>query len=502
MCAKRLLLALVVSCLSLLGATCVAAPSFSKGTSMAGAIAYQDASDVSQFWYLPTTTDVLLGQRLKTFRAIHFGFGQPYYIQDSKGDYRSASGGIVSGTFAYDISDKTRADLIAQITKEFGIATPKLLPLPLREPKIASTLLAKQFGQFGKVEQQLPNGIQIGADVAFSSGSISSLFAAVLALAQVGSEIQPNPTFSINVNAKAEFVGDPWTYDIDCDLSQVWHQVRKSAGGSVSYGFIKIGQLQYQGIWQDLQKANVCTFAQVEGSLDTAKEGRAIGETMKTIFQAINDAAVNQTGFFKFEPNPEAPPPGGGGGGGFNLFGWSISVNAGYSESFFNQQIKFHRRVTYTGRLEAPVAFSAVMAVACGDATKQLFSDLGDTTQSCITQEKINIFMDRAKRERSIKTKKLLELADDYQKNKITTEQYEKILALYENTDFTDTLVSSENLDSMFFGQPSIPGTAGVRAAQFTRELSNVQIDALRQRALNAPTVQRSLSEGIRLLDK
>ncbi|AWY42274.1 hypothetical protein DKY63_21155 [Pseudomonas putida] len=379
---------------------------------------------------------------------------------------------------------------------------PKLLPLQLRDPKIASALVAGIIGAYGKVEQQLPNGIQIGTDVAFSAGSLSSLFAASLALAQVGSEVPANPTFSLNVNAKAEFVGDPWTYDIDCDLAQVWHQVRKSAGGSVNLGYIRIGRLQYKGIWQDLQKENVCTFSQIEGSLDTAIHGREIGETMKTIFQAINDAALNGTGFFKFEPNPEAPDPGGGGGGGFNLFGWSISVNAGYSESFFNQSMKFHRRVTYTGRLEAPVTFSAVMAVACSDTTKQYFSDLGDTTQPCITQEKINTFMDRAQRERAIKTKKLLELADDYRNNKITTDQYQKILALYQSTDFTDTLVLGDDLNAMFAGYPTILGTEAIKTVQFTPQLSNTQIEDLKQRALNAPTLQAFPSEGIHLLEK
>lgn len=477
-----------------------AAPAFSKGTSIKGAIAYQDATDPSQFWYLPTAADELLGERLRAYRAIHFGFGAPYYVQDDAGNFRTASGGIVSGTFAYDLGDATRTELIAAIKKAFKIENPKLLPLPLRSPEITSVLLAGVFGQFGKVEQQLPSGFQIGPEVAFSAGSATSLFAAVIANAQVGEGIQANPTFSLNVNAKAEFVGDPWTYDVDCDLAQVWKQVRKSGSAAVSYGWFRIGSAQYQGLWQDLQKSNVCTFNQVEGSLDTATYGRQIGELMKTIFQAINDSAVNGTGFFRFEPNPEAPPVSSGGGG-FSLFGWSFSVNAGYSKSFFSQSIKFHRTISYTGRLEAPVTFSAVMAVACGPETKQYFADLGNTAEPCITQSKIDAFMERAKREAHAKTARLIKLTDDLANGKITETQYEKILALYGTIDFTDTLVVA-NTPASIFGSLNIAQSGQGRAFTFVSDLSDAQIDSVTRQAIEGPTLQNLPSEGVTILQR
>jgi hypothetical protein len=157
---------------------------------------------------------------------------------------------------------------------------------------------------------------------------------------------------------------------------------------------------------------------------------------MKEIFTEINNRAVSGQQFFKFEPNPEAPPVGGGSDGGFSVAGFSISVNAGYSESFFSQNITLQRRVSYTGRLEAPITFSAVMAVACGPNTKTLFADLGDTTEPCITQDKIDEFMQRAKREAAIKAQKLQALTGRLERGEINTTTYEKIKAVYDETDF------------------------------------------------------------------
>jgi hypothetical protein len=42
-------------------------------------------------------------------------------------------------------------------------------------------VLLSEVGQFGKVEQQVPPGFQIGPEAAFSAGSVSSLFAAAIA---------------------------------------------------------------------------------------------------------------------------------------------------------------------------------------------------------------------------------------------------------------------------------------------------------------------------------
>jgi len=413
----------------------------------------------------------------------HFGYGKAYFVQTDQHQIRSASGGIISGTFSYDLSTQKRQELLEAIKKAFNVPNPRLLPIPLRSPRVTSVLLSGIFGQFGTVEQQIPAGFQIGPEIAFSAGSASSLFAQVLANAQVGQGIQPNPAFSLNVDAKAEFVGDPWTYNIDCNLSQVWKQVRKRAGSSLSLGWFKIGSAEYQSIFQDLNKDNVCKFTQVEGSLDTATYGRQMAETMKQIFQALNDQAVNGQNFFRFEPNPEAPQPSSGGGG-FSLFGWSFSVNMGYSESFFSQAITLRRTVTYTGRLEAPIAFSAVMAVACGPETKQLFADLGDTTESCITQAKIDTFQARAQREYAAKNKKILELSERLATGQINETTYEKLKALYDSMDFTDTFVPG-------------PTLAGIT---FVSELSSDQIRRLEKKVEAAPTIRNRPSLGVRVL--
>jgi hypothetical protein len=471
------------------------APSFSRGTAIPGAIAYQDSSDKTQFWYIPTTSDELLGERLRAFRVYHFGFGPAYYVKDSDGNWHNSAGGIISGTFSYDLSTSKRAELVKAIKAAFNIDNPKLLPVPLRSPKVTSVVLDKTFGEFGDVEQKIPAGFQIGPEVAFAAGSTSSLFAAVLANAQVGSGIQANPVFSLNVEAKGEFVGDPWTYDVTCDLSQVWKQVRKHGEATVNYSWFKIGTAEYNGLFQDLNKANVCTFTHVEGSLDTATYGRQMAETMKEIFTAINDKAVNGEGFFRFEPNPEAPPVGGGGGGGgFPLWGWSISINLGYSESFFSQSIHFQRRVSYTGRLEAPISFSAVMAVACGPQTKGYFSDLGNSAESCITQDKIDAFTARAKREYDAKNKKLRELAEKLERKEIDETSYEKLVALYKTIDFTDSLrVSPANVANLT--KAGITGaSSGVTVEPM---ISDKELEKREKRALSKAAVPNKPSPRV-----
>src|SRR5882762_9169637 len=335
---------ILMTFLMLHGQRAVAAPFLSRGTSIKGAVAYQDDQDPNQFWYLPLSAESTFPDRIKTFRASHFGVGKAFLVKQSNGSITSQAGAILSGTVTIDISDAQRQQLIAQITKDFGIAAPRLLPLRLSEPAIQSIVLDKISGFGDEVQQIFPTSFQIGSEFAFSVGSLNSGFAQVVANLANGASttaIVPNPHFGMNISAQAEFTGDPWTAVIDCDLHQVWSQVRGSVGASVSYGFVRLASGSYNSIAQNLQRSGACTFTMKEGSLDTAVYGRQVLEMTKQMFEEINKNAISGQGFFKFEPNPEAPAPGGGGGGGLNLFGWGVSVNASYSSASFNQGIRW-----------------------------------------------------------------------------------------------------------------------------------------------------------------
>ncbi|TYO63640.1 hypothetical protein FXV83_26420 [Bradyrhizobium hipponense] len=87
-----------LTALCLQTSTARAVPKSSAGTVILGVTAYQDSEDKTQFWYLPIAMDVLLGERLKTFRATHFGIGRSYFVQAASGEVTSRAGAILSGT--------------------------------------------------------------------------------------------------------------------------------------------------------------------------------------------------------------------------------------------------------------------------------------------------------------------------------------------------------------------------------------------------------------------
>jgi hypothetical protein len=118
---------------------------------------------------------------LKTFRVSHFGVGKQFLVKHSDGSITSVAGAVVSGTVSIDISSSQRQALLAQTTNDFGVQSPKLLPLRLANPKVESIVLDKVVGFGDTVQQSLPSTFQVGSEVAFSVGSLNSGFAQVVA---------------------------------------------------------------------------------------------------------------------------------------------------------------------------------------------------------------------------------------------------------------------------------------------------------------------------------
>jgi hypothetical protein len=447
--------------LGLSGEIASGAPRFSVGTSVQGVVAYQDSEEASQFHYLPMTMETLLGERIKTFKVTHYGIGKSYFVQSAGGEITSRAGAIVSGTIKLDILETQRQALVAQIAKDFGVQNPKLLPLKLTDVQIESTMLDKALSFNEGLEQKLPSTIQIGADVAFSVGSQNSGFGHLAAARQIGGDITPNPHFGINIVAKAEFQGDPWTAEISCNLSKVWEQVRTKASVSVSAGWFRLGSATYSKIAQELKDSGACTFDMKEGSLDTEKYGRQVMDMVKKIFEEINKLAVDGEGFFKFDTNyPQADVPSGGGGS--SLFGFSVSVNGGYSSAHYKQEKTWKTKVSYTGRFKSDVALSSILAVNCGPETKKFFQDLNDASESCVTQAKAELLKQRLAKEGEAKGKKYLQLLAKLEDGKITPEQYDKLKALYDRMSLTEFVAgfTTINVASKLTGTDAKPQTA------------------------------------------
>ncbi|MBH9576955.1 hypothetical protein [Inhella proteolytica] len=455
-----------------------AAPLFSKGTAVAGVIAYQDDTDKNQFHYQPGRIDLALGVNLKAFKAQYWGIGPTHWAQDSSGAIYSIVGAIVSGSANIDITAKQRTELTAEIKKAYGVANPKLLPLSLKNVTVTPVLDSETLSLGKKdVTVVFPSIINFTSDFAYSIGTGNSLFAQVVGARQSSNfDIQPNPTFAVNFVGETEFVGDPWTAKISCDLSQVWSQIRSKFSASASLGWFKVGSLNYSKVQQELEKSKACTFDMKEGSLDNEKYGRQVFDMVKKIYEAVNKLAVEGDGFFRFEPNPDAGDPGGGGASA--TWPWSVSVNAGYSSAHFKQTIEYKDTVSYTGRFNYRIPASMVLAVSCNSATKSMFSDLSNASEACITQQKIDTFNARMACEAKAKQPKLLKLEEKLALGEINTAQYDRLLALYNRTSFCETF--SPAAAEMGKVLPAFSGERFARIQSLTdAELNRLEAEAL-----------------------
>lgn len=447
----------------------VSAPKFSKGTTADGVIAFQDDADSTQFYYVPGRIDTVLGENLKSFKAQYWGIGPTHWAQDSTGQVISITGAIISGSANLDITKVQRESIKAEISRSFGIAAPKLLPLPLKNVAVSPILDAQTLSLGNKdVTLSFPSAYIFGTDLIYSIGTGNSLFAQVVGARDAkNSEIHPNPTFGVSIVGVSEFVGDPWTAEIKCDLSQVWDQVRSRVSASVSMGWFKIGSADYQETLQDLRRTKACSVNMKEGSLDNEKYGRQIFDTIKKMFEEINKQAADGDGFFKFEPNPQAGDPSGGGASSWAP--WSVSINAGRSHSYFKQTITWNDTITYSGRFNYTIPTSMILAVNCNNATKAYFVDLGNAGESCITQQKIDTFNSRMKCESDAKRPKLEALAERLAMGSITQSQYDKLLAFYNRTSFCENMTIAKGKRLVGSSSLNIWGIQGVTDAELRK---------------------------------
>ena len=366
-----------------------ATPHFYRATSVKGATAYQDDTDKSQFYYIPTLSESLLDDRLKTFKATYYGIGDAFFVKDtSTGRIINAAGGIVSGTVSVGISDATRARLLKQIETDFKVKNAKLKAIPLSNVKVQSLILDTGLS-IGRIGQAITANPQFEQEFGFSVGATDSLFAQMLASTnQNSSGVKANPHFLMSFGGETEFVGDPWKVKVHCDLSKVWDQVRSSVSVSASLGWFQLGEATYNNINQDLKDSGACTYTEQPGSLfDKDKNLLPILEMTRKIFERLNQEA-SESQVFKFEPNPEAPAV--SAGSTKAVWPWSVSVNGGYSSAHFSQSKTWDTVVEIGTRFLYPITATTVLAVSCNNTTASFFQDLADSTENCITQAKAN----------------------------------------------------------------------------------------------------------------
>jgi hypothetical protein len=425
---------------------------FSSGTSIKGVIAYQDHSDPNQFYYIPSSVPLVPGETLEDFNVTYFGVSSKHQAWDpASGSYRSIVGASLAGRAKIGISDIQRKDLVKQIKKVFVGIEPKLLPLPLKTVSVQPTLARATLGiETGVGDVVFPTDVVFETSFNYVVAARNNVFGIFAAAQGQGSEITSNPQFGINVVGEAEFLGDPWTVDVDIDLSQVWSYVRKKIGVSASWGWFRLGSASYTSIVQNLTREFKSSLNLVEGSLDTEKFGRQILEFGKTLFEEINRKAIAGEGFFKFEPNPSVEESESTSGGGAS-FPWSVSVNASYYEQHFTQEIRFKQTVSFTGRFWRRIPFSMSLAVLCNSATSKYFIDL-NSSEPCVTSGKVKSLNDRIDREIQLKAPYLKKLLDKLTSGEITPEDYAARKRAIMETSFSEDawIFSEEKTEQLF----------------------------------------------------
>ncbi|MCB2380423.1 hypothetical protein LGH70_22715 [Hymenobacter sp. BT635] len=429
------------------------AAKFNNGTRAAGVVAYQDSEDPNQFYYFPQSINSSLGENLTDFLVTYWGISDSFYdLVDGK--YQSICGGVMGGKAKIEITEYQTKQIEKKIKNDYNIKNPRLLPLFLINVKVQPTFAGNVLGINSGGDAVFPDTLSIGNEFTFVVGAANTRFASVVAARNRGEGMIVNPQFGINITGEAEFRGEPWTAEIECEISQVWSYARTHISASASFGWFKLGSGEYESIVRDLYRNNIIKSNYKEGSIFTEQYGRQMFEEAKKIFEAINAAALNGTGFFKFEPitDPEAKSS-----LVFGLFsGFSVSINASYTSSVFKQKINYKNTFTYTGNFKAKMPIGMALAVACNTSTYSHFQDINDSSEPCITDIKLRALNDRIRREEAKKDPLYARLQRTA--GSIDHTEYARILAEIDNLNATETFrsLSQDNSKGIKFSGDSL----------------------------------------------
>lgn len=412
----------------------------SRGVTVPGVQAFQDSDRTTQFVYYPTTVTCIAGETLQDFKVTYWGVGKPFFMQKNN-RIDSVVGAVLAGRATIDISSEQRKMLIEQIRKTYGVRNPALIPLPLQNVRVQPVIANNTLSIDKDADIKFPETIQLGTAFNYQIGTGNSLFAQFVATQGQGDKFIPNPAFGINIVGEAEFLGDPWTVEVEANLSQVWSDVRQRVSLGISLGWFKFKLGDYEKIIQDLQRDKIIKLRLVEGSLDNEKYGRYFLEMGKEIFTAINQQANSEVGFFKFEPSRDMTLSASS-----TLWTWDVSVNLAYGEQSlkFSQSLNYKNIINYSGRLRCLVPASMTLAVTCNEKSKNLFQDLGNVTEPCITPAKADEFQKRLMAEVTKKQPLLDRIYNSYILGSISQEQYERAMLIINGLSFSENIISKE----------------------------------------------------------
>lgn len=446
------------------------APKLSGGTAADGVVVYQDSNDENQFHYLPANADCILGETLEDFQVKYWGIGKAYLVVDSNNNIKSLTGAVLSGRAKIDITDDQRKKILAVIKNAYpNSQNPKLKPIVLKNVHVQPIIGTKTLMLGEGADVEFPDIIQLGAMFNYQIATGNSLFASFVGAQVAGEKAVYDPSFGLNIAGEVEFQGDPWTVKVTADLSQVWSYTRKRFNAGLNFGWFQIPLLDYEQLIVDMNKDKIIKLEFIEGSLDNEKYGRQIFEMGKDMFEEVNRLAGAGEGFFKFEPNPTpmtSDKPNTALSWAFRMF-----MNVGYGEQSIKstQNMHWETEISYTGKVVRLMPSSMTLAVGCNNATNQLFQDLGDMTNPCITQAKVDALQTRLEKEREKKEALVDQLLTKYVLGDMTEEQYYAAIALVNGiTPTEDGFLTDPQVVEVGDFKYSLPGRSLVGALSET----------------------------------
>jgi hypothetical protein len=448
-----------------------------KGVTVTGVQAFQDSDRTTQFIYYPTTVTCIPGETLQDFKVSYWGIGKPFFVQKNN-RIESVVGAILAGRATIDISSVQRKALIEQIRKVYSVRNPALIPLTLQNVRVQPVIAENTLSIDKDSDIKFPDTIQLGTAFSYQVGTGSSLFAQFVATQGQGNKFIPNPAFGINLIGESEFLGEPWTVEVKANLSQVWSYVRRRVGLGISLGWFRFKLGDYEGIIQGLHRDKIIKLKVIEGSLDNEKYGQYFLEIGKAIFEVMNQQANTEVGFFKFEPSRDMTPTASLAN---TLWNWDVSLNLAYGEQSlkYSQSVNYKNTISYSGRIKRLIPASMTLAVTCNEASKNLFQDLSNPNEPCITAAKVEEFQKRLIAEVSKKQPLLDRIYNRYILGEISQEQYDRAMKILNGLSFQETIMSASA------GQSLIAGDIGdIFQSDLTLGLSDDEINQVLAEAM------------------
>lgn len=407
-----------------------------------GVIAYQDTENVNTFHYFPARIDAVEDETLIDFSVKYYGINKdPYWADLGNRNYQSVVGGLVSGQAVADITKSQRDAITKEIRRIFKLKDKdevNLVPLVLKDVEV-QPIFAQSIVEMGNNSgTTFPKNFQIGTQFGFNISSGNSLFTEL-----VGSEgsidRQTSPDIGVNFYGNAELRADKWIAKFEADLSQVWKYTRDKVSASVKLGWINIAGAEYDKIVQELIKTNIVKVTYIEGG--GGKEfGRALLESSKALFEAINAQVTSGEGIFKFEPNPKPQEPSEGKDSlGGELLPWALNLNMSFGRESFTQKIAFEQTITFEGNVDVAYNGNMSLALTCNAKTAKYFYDLQTTREGCITAEKRAGLQSRIKTETGAKDKKVLLYMGKVESGEWDTKKFAEMLAVLNTINLTES---------------------------------------------------------------